>query len=285
VRPGSEPRDLNTSDRLEAYVARTETPLNLLALFTMWIVFVPVASFGEGTAATVGGVALRLAVSAVFGVDLVIRAALAPASLRYVATHPVRLLAVVLPPVRVVFSLRLISSLFVRGNLVRFLVAAAILIFDGALIVYFFERDVPGATITTAGGAIWWGVVTVATVGYGDMYPITPTGRVVASLMMAIGITTIAVVTAQVSSSFVSQPRAPGRGALHRLFGHRTRDGSQRDGPGDDRGPVPASDDGQPASSGSADTGREDGDVVQELLDRLDRIERQLNEIGGTPST
>lgn len=286
MRRRSEPRDPNTSDRLEAYVARTETPLDILALVTLWIVAVPIESFGAGDDVTWQGLALRLALSSVFGADLAIRAALAPRSVRYVLSHPVRLLAVVIPPVRVVFSFRLISSLFVRGNLTRFLFAAAILILDGALIVYFYERGAADATITSPGGAIWWGIVTVATVGYGDMYPITVGGRVVASLMMAIGITTIAVVTAQVSSSFVSQAKATRRSPLHQLLGHRGPEAG--DDPGTGSGDVAAGDDGTPAAArtaGDDDGAGADDDVVTELLDRLDRIERQLTELRERPGT
>ena len=41
------------------------------------------------------------------------------------------------------------------------------------------ERDAPGANITSFGEAIWWAVVTLATVGYGDTYPVTVPGRAV----------------------------------------------------------------------------------------------------------
>ena len=113
--------------------------------------------------------------------------------------------AVIFPPVRVLFSLRLITSLFRRGHIERFMAAAGLLLFNGVLIVYFYERDAPGANITTLGSAMWWAVVTVSTVGYGDTYPVTIGGRVVATGIMAIGILALAVITAQVSSSYVDQ--------------------------------------------------------------------------------
>ena len=195
----------NTSPRLEAYVECSQTALDVFALCTLWIIAVPVANFGAGSEVTLGGVLLRLSISVVFGIDMAVRSWMAPQSFTYLRTHPLGILAVIFPPVRVLFSLRLITSLFRRGHIERFMAAAALLLLNGVLIVYFYERDAPGSNITTVGNAVWWAVVTVSTVGYGDMYPVTVGGRVVATGIMAIGILTLAVITAQVSSSYVDQ--------------------------------------------------------------------------------
>ena len=112
---------------------------------------------------------------------------------------------VVFPPLRVVFSLRLVTSLFRRGNLARFLLAALVLVLNGAIVVDLFERDAQGSNIHSLGQSVWWSVTTVTTVGYGDYFPVTVGGQVAAACIMAIGILTLAVVTAQVSSSFVDQ--------------------------------------------------------------------------------
>src|SRR5262249_59582580 len=62
-----------------------------------------------------------------------------------------------------------------------------------------------GSSIHTPGESLWWSVTTVTTVGYGDYVPVTTAGRVTACFIMGIGLLTLAVVTAQVASSFVSQ--------------------------------------------------------------------------------
>lgn len=253
---GADDADDDTSPRLESYVARTRDVLDLLALLTLWIVVIPVSSFGPGEDATVGGLAVRLAVSLVYAVDLGIRAHLAPHGLRYVWRHPLAVLAVVLPPVRVLFSLRLVTSLFRRGNLGRFLAAASILLLDGILVVYFLERDAAGAQITTLGQAMWWGAVTVTTVGYGDLVPVTAAGRFVAVAVMVLGLLTLAVVTAQVSSTFNEQ------------YARRREAGAVADDGGDrSAGAV-----------GGGDPGRGVGvdRSVEELHRRLDRIEAAL---------
>ncbi|MBV9093931.1 MAG: potassium channel family protein [Streptosporangiaceae bacterium] len=189
--------------RLAKYEARTREPLDLLALATLWLVVVPPGDFGHNVTGIV--VAFRVALSTVYGVDIGIRSALAPRHLHYALTHPLALVAVLLPPARVIFSLRLVRSLFRRGNLLRFLVAAAVLVAEGAVIVYLFERHAPGSNIHTVGEALWWSFVTVTTVGYGDFYPVTASGRITACFIMAIGLLTLAVITAQVASSFVAQ--------------------------------------------------------------------------------
>jgi voltage-gated potassium channel len=191
------------SGRLAAYEARTEKALDLLALLTLWIVVVPPWDFGhdvEGITLTI-----RVVVSVIYGIDLAIRGVLARRPVRYALTHPVLLVSVAFPPVRVIFSFRLVRSVFRRGNLGRFLVAAAVLVLNGAVIVYLFERHASGSNIHTLGESLWWSVVTVTTVGYGDYTPVTVPGRVTACFVMGTGLLTLAVVTAQVASSFVTQ--------------------------------------------------------------------------------
>lgn len=194
-------------DRMAEYEARTRDPLDLLALSTLWLVVVPPGDFGHRVTYVV--LAFRVALSAVYGIDIAIRSALAPRHVHYALTHPLALISVLAPPVRVIFSIRLVRSVFRRGHLGRFLLAAAVFVLDGAIIVYLFERHAPGSNIHTLGDAVWWAFVTVTTVGYGDFYPVTTWGRITACFIMGTGLLTLAVVTAQVASSFVTQ--APSR--------------------------------------------------------------------------
>jgi voltage-gated potassium channel len=193
------------SGRLAAYMARSQGALDLLALLTLWIVVVPPGDFGSAHNASTIALIVRIALSVVYGIDMTIRTALARRHWHYVHTHPLGLAAVAFPPLRIIFSLRLVRSLFRRGNLWRFLLAAAAMVLNGAIIVLLFERHASGSNIHTLGQSVWWSVVTVTTVGYGDYFPVTPQGQVAAAFIMAIGILTLAVVTAQVSSNFVDQ--------------------------------------------------------------------------------
>lgn len=85
--------------------------------------------------------------------------------------------------------------------------AATTVIFCAALAVLDAERRRAGANITNFGDALWWAVTTVTTVGYGDRYPVSAEGRLVAVGLMLTGIALIGVVTATVASWLIDRVR------------------------------------------------------------------------------
>jgi voltage-gated potassium channel len=69
----------------------------------------------------------------------------------------------------------------------------------GFIVTLVDKKDFP-----TFGAGVWWAIVTLGTVGYGDIVPHTAWGRVVGSLVIVFGVTFIAFLTATVTSAFVS---------------------------------------------------------------------------------
>ncbi len=67
-----------------------------------------------------------------------------------------------------------------------------------------FEEDAPGANITTAGDALWWGYVTATTVGYGDYFPVTTGGRISGVIMLTVGVGLFATFSAFLANAFLS---------------------------------------------------------------------------------
>ncbi len=93
-----------------------------------------------------------------------------------------------------------------RGRVVTYAAGGTtLLVLCGALAITDAERSQTGATITSFGDALWWAVSTMTTVGYGDTYPITTTGRVVAAFLMLGGIAVLGVVTATLASWLVER--------------------------------------------------------------------------------
>jgi voltage-gated potassium channel len=73
----------------------------------------------------------------------------------------------------------------------------------GSVAIVMVEAKAPGANITSGGDAIWWAFVTIATVGYGDTYPVTGAGRLIGVLMLVAGVSLFSVLTSFLSSTFL----------------------------------------------------------------------------------
>jgi voltage-gated potassium channel len=69
------------------------------------------------------------------------------------------------------------------------------------------EAKSPNANITTAGDALWWGIVTVTTVGYGDQYPVTRGGRIVGVFVLIVGVGLFGTFTGFLANAFLARPR------------------------------------------------------------------------------
>jgi voltage-gated potassium channel len=77
------------------------------------------------------------------------------------------------------------------------------------------ERDAPDANIESASDALWWGYVTITTVGYGDEFPVTTEGRIVGVLLLTIGVGLFGTFTAFIANVFLG----PRRRRIHRGAG------------------------------------------------------------------
>ena len=74
----------------------------------------------------------------------------------------------------------------------------------GSLGILYLEEDAPGANILTASDALWYTIVTISTVGYGDRYPVTNPGRVVGSLIIVVGVGIFGTFTGYLANLFLS---------------------------------------------------------------------------------
>ncbi|MGX7823894.1 ion channel [Actinokineospora sp. 24-640] len=213
--PGVKSKGDATEPALSAWEARTELSLTGLALLFLGIYAWQVLDVDMGRGLH-NALEVALAVIwALFAADYVIRLVLARRKLRFMRRHVLDLLAVALPMVRQLRALRLLTVLRVlnkrfgsglRGRVGVYVAGTTLLIgLASALAVLDAERRDPDANITTFGDALWWTLTTITTVGYGDRFPVTAEGRLVAATLMIGGIALIGVATGTIASWFLEK--------------------------------------------------------------------------------
>jgi len=155
--------------------------------------------------------------------DFFVRLRHAPAKMRYLFGMGIFDLLGSLPTVsllrllrlpRVVWQIRLIRRSTPRSLLqvarqqlaestllsVAFLVLLVVMF--GSVAMVAVEEGAPNANIITGDDALWWSIVTIATVGYGDQYPVTTLGRLIGAVMIIMGVGLFSVVTSYIASAF-----------------------------------------------------------------------------------
>ncbi len=91
---------------------------------------------------------------------------------------------------------------------ITLLLMLIVLTISSVLILQFESRD-PEANIKTGGDALWWAIVTITTVGYGDFYPVTAMGRSVGVVVMFSGVGIIGALASILASILVPSPKEP----------------------------------------------------------------------------
>ncbi len=86
---------------------------------------------------------------------------------------------------------------------------AGMVLSTASILILQEESRSPEANIKTGGDALWWGVVTITTVGYGDYYPVTTLGRMTAFFVMVAGIGIIGALASILASLLVAPPQPP----------------------------------------------------------------------------
>ena len=204
--------------KVEQWEKRSEIPMLLMAAAFMvayaWPVLDPRMTPDTHTILNF----LSYAIWVVFIIDFLIRISLAPDHLHYLRSHWYDVAFVVLPFLRALRLVRLLVLLRLLGRAAATSLASQVLAYAaggamiaiglGAVGVLDAERHAPGANITDFGVAIWWAVTTVTTVGYGDYYPVTTFGRVIAAALMFLGIGLVGSATGAVASWLVTKSPA-----------------------------------------------------------------------------
>lgn len=97
-----------------------------------------------------------------------------------------------------------------RSKRAEFVIAGTImvvLLIICSSLAYFAEHDAQPKIFSSIPAALWWGIMTMTTVGYGDVYPITTAGKIIASFFAALGIGFFALPSAILASALIEQSR------------------------------------------------------------------------------
>ncbi len=150
---------------------------------------------------------------ALFAADYLIGLLLAKDRWTYAKGHMLDLAVCVLPMIRPLRLLRVLTALnalhrtggmALRGRIAVYVTGSVTMILlIGALSVLDAERHAAGSNIKSFGDALWWAFTTITTVGYGDRYPVTTTGRIIAVLLMIGGIAMLGIITGSLASWIV----------------------------------------------------------------------------------
>jgi len=109
--------------------------------------------------------------------------------------------------------LRGLRRLLSHHRLAYVLCAMVLIVLLGGIMLFLLEAET--GTVQDLGDALWWAVVTVTTVGYGDITPKTAMGRLVALVVMLVGISFVSILTANIAAYFMEARQETADAALH----------------------------------------------------------------------
>ncbi len=105
---------------------------------------------------------------------------------------------------------RILSFSAQTNNRLLYIVAVSgMVVSGGAIGLYLVEGNAPESKVTNLGDAFWWAIVTVTTVGYGDIYPVTAEGKIIASILMIFGIAILGILISTLGASFIESRLKP----------------------------------------------------------------------------
>ncbi len=213
--------DARPADRVEVWERRTAGALTALAVAFIVVYAVPILWPGLAPAWRRACETANLVIWGLFVADYLIRLRLSRFRWAFVRSHLFDFVVLLLPLLRPLRMLRLVTALLVlnrrteawtRGRLALYVGGTTVLLVAiGALAILDAERGSPEGNIGDYPQALWWAVVTITTVGYGDLYPTTAPGRLVALSLMIGGIGLIGFVTGSLATWIVERISAADR--------------------------------------------------------------------------
>lgn len=103
------------------------------------------------------------------------------------------------------------AFVLIRAELTLFAVGTSILVYLVSVGIYYCERAAQPEAFGSIGRCLWWAIVTLTTVGYGDAYPVTAGGRIFTSIVLLLGLGVVAIPSGMVASALSEAARGDHR--------------------------------------------------------------------------
>lgn len=196
---------------LAAWEGRTSTPMFVASVLYLLAFAAPIMSTRIQEPYDGYLNIIQMILWGLFAADYCVRLYLAPRRLYFITHNLMNLAIVLLPAWRIVSFLAMIHLTANRQYkrlselAMKLFGYTAIFIIMFALAIYSVESSEPGSMIRDLPTAYWWTFTTLATVGYGDVYPITGIGRVIAVVVMLYGVGMVAVATGALASWIIEK--------------------------------------------------------------------------------
>ncbi|MEU7142968.1 ion channel [Nocardia sp. NPDC046473] len=211
----SSPPTAQGRSRRQAWEQVTAVPMVALAVLFLGVYAWFVLDTGASPQLDAWLERVDVVIWALFAADFLMRFGLSTRRWQFLRTHPVELLIVLVPPFR---PLRLVrAAVLVLGTLNRHTLthrtrlavfvgtSSVLILFLCSLAFFDAEYGAEGSKVLNFGDALWWSAVSVTTVGYGDVYPVTVEGRLISLVLMTFGIGIISFAIGTTTSWVIDQ--------------------------------------------------------------------------------
>jgi voltage-gated potassium channel len=204
-----------TNTKLDTWQKKSAWPMVILSLLYTFVYVYPIFAYPVSTSTSNLFQIAEYTIWTMFIIDYSVQFKLAPYKKKFIRDEWASLIYVVVPflrPVRAIRGVILLRQASTRQKNAELLSLPWIIATLGALMMIIMaaavldvERLAPTSTIHTTGDALWWSLVTVTTIGYGDKFPITTQGRLLAAFLIIFGIGLIASLTGYFASWIINQ--------------------------------------------------------------------------------
>ena len=203
---------LNKTKAHDWWETHLEIPTIIVAFLLLVSLIIPSAYPFSGGVKNIFN-ELQISLWSLYTIEYLVRVFLSNERWRFIKKHPIDILIIIIPFyqfLRVIrifaltaYFLRKARNLFIKRNMLFLLTMAPLMVTVSGVLMYGAESKAKGTNIRNIWDSLWWAVTTMSTVGYGDKYPVTNAGKIIATIAIIIGVSLLGMLTAEIAVIFI----------------------------------------------------------------------------------